>query len=194
MINATATATNPGSALSIPASSVTVTGCGTDDCTYTIKQGASIVGGPTTYSSGYDLVFTGSTETGKRIYEVHITHDNKSKKCGGTYEVTYTGSSSSSSSVAGSSSSTTAGAQEIEIKQNTVLKKGKTYKITGCDQGGSRIQMNNIGFKNCVDVFGTGGTYWYNNDNDCGGEIFVTYPVTVTIPNTADLTIGGCGN
>ena len=84
--------------------------------------------------------------------------------------------------------------EEIEIKQNTVLKKGTTYKITGCDKGGSRIQMGNIRFKNCVDVFGTGGTYWYNNDNDCGGEIFVTYPITVTIPNTADLKISGCGN
>ena len=83
--------------------------------------------------------------------------------------------------------------EEIEINTDDVLEKGKTYKITGCGAGGKRIQLYHIGFKDCVAIFGKGGTYWYNNDNDCGGEIMVTYPVTVTIPTTADVTIGGCG-
>ncbi len=102
---------------------------------------------------------------------------------------------SSSSAVSTSSSAGGGGAgTEIQIAPNTTLTKGHSYTITGCSNGGSRIQLNNAKFKNCMNVLGSGGTYWYNNDNDCGGEIMVTYPITVTIPSSADLIISNCGN
>jgi len=91
-VNAVATSTGPS--MSIPASSVTVSGCGANECTYTIKDGASTAGSGD-YTSGYNLYFTGATAAGKHEYEVHIQRGNEpSKKCGGKYTVTYAAASS----------------------------------------------------------------------------------------------------
>ena len=98
------------------------------------------------------------------------------------------------SSASQSSASSGGDGGEIAIAQNTVLEKGKTYTITGCTGPGSNIQLNNVPFGDCLSIFGEGGTYWYNNANNCGGAISVSFPVTVTIPSSADLTIGYCGN
>ncbi len=114
-----------------------------------------------------------------------------SNPCGGS------GPTPSSSNSAAESSSAGGGSydEEITIAQGTELSKNKTYRITGCTGGvGSRIQLNNAKFQNCMDIFGTGGTYWYNNSNDCGGEITVTFPITVTTPSTVGVTIGNCSN
>ena len=117
--------------------------------------------------------------------------------CTGTNFTSSTSGGASSSSVLISSSSiassSSAGGTPVEISAGTTLTKNTTYKITGCDKGGSRIQLNNAKFQNCLDIFGTDGTYWYNNTNDCGGEIFVSYPIVVTTPSV-DVVIGGCGN
>ena len=92
-VNAVATSTGPS--MAIPASSVTVSGCGANECTYTVKDGSSIVGGPTTYNSEYDLGFTGATAAGTHEYEVYIQRGSESsKKCGGKYTVTYSTASS----------------------------------------------------------------------------------------------------
>lgn len=92
-VNAVATSTGPS--MSIPASSVTVSGCGANECTYTIKDGASTAGSGD-YTSGYNLYFTGATAAGTHEYEAYIQRDGEtaSVKCGGKYTVTYSAASS----------------------------------------------------------------------------------------------------
>ena len=86
-----ATASDPGPSMAIPASSVTVNNCGQNECTYTVKDGNTTVGGPTTYSSEHDLGFTGATEPGQHSYKVSIQRGSETPvECSGTYTVTYT--------------------------------------------------------------------------------------------------------
>lgn len=100
-VNAVATSTGPS--MAIPASSVTVSGCGANECTYTVKDGSSIVGGPTTYNSGYNLYFTGATAPGKHDYTVSIKHgEDDAVNCTGTYTVNYAAASSGGVSTTGS--------------------------------------------------------------------------------------------
>ena len=98
-----AVASSTGPSMSIPASSVAVSGCGANECTYTVKDGSSIVGGPTTYNSGYNLYFTGATAPGKHDYTVSIKHgEDDAVNCTGTYTVNYAAASSGGVSTTGS--------------------------------------------------------------------------------------------
>jgi hypothetical protein len=85
--------------MAIPASSVTVNNCGQNECTYSIKEESVTVGGSTTYSSGYDLGFTGATEPGQHSYKVSIQRGSETPvECSGTYTVMYEDASSSENS------------------------------------------------------------------------------------------------
>ena len=101
--------------MAILASSVTVTGCDDGGCTYTIKDGAEVVGSGN-FTSGYNLYFTGATEPGVHNYKVNIKRGTETDKpCGGTYKVTYTGAASSSSAEPEpSSSASSLGVVEIK--------------------------------------------------------------------------------
>lgn len=99
-VNAVATSTGPS--MAIPASSVTVSGCGANECTYTVKDGASTAGSGD-YTSGYNLYFTGATAAGKHDYTVSIKHgEDDAVNCTGTYTVNYAAASSGGVSTTGS--------------------------------------------------------------------------------------------
>lgn len=83
-------ASNTGASMSIPTNAVTVTNCGTE-CTYIIKENNTAVSEATTYSSGYNLYFTGATGTGQHIYKVYMQRGTEDAVlCSGTYTVNYT--------------------------------------------------------------------------------------------------------
>lgn len=82
--------------MAIPASLVTVNNCAANECTYTVKDGNSTVGGYS-YTAGIDLSFDGATEPGSHDYKVSIQRGTENPvTCTGKYTVTYTSSGSGS--------------------------------------------------------------------------------------------------
>ena len=118
-----------GESMAIPASSVTVTGCDDGGCTYTIKDGAKIVGSGT-FNNGYNLYFDGATEAGVHNYKVTIKRGTEADKpCGGTYKVTYTGAASSSSAESEPSSSAGSDSEALPLTTTFSSYSAGTYTL-----------------------------------------------------------------
>ena len=161
-----------------------VTGCSNSDCSYDIKLGgSSIFSSAQTGYDGGEITFTGADSKGKKNYTLTIYDPTSSDSHSCNFSVDFKGDDPEPGPGPGT-------IIEMELNDGATLEKGKTYKLTKCSAGGTRIQMHNVKLKNCVDVFGSGGTYWVNTDSQCEGEIFISYPITVTIPS--DMTVN-CG-
>ena len=79
-----------GGSVAIPKNMVTVNNCGASNCKYTIKKGPADAGSTNTYSSEYDLSFTGPSEAGVHHYEVSIQRGTEPEvKCTGKYDVKF---------------------------------------------------------------------------------------------------------
>ncbi|MBR6125901.1 pilus assembly PilX N-terminal domain-containing protein [Candidatus Saccharibacteria bacterium] len=78
-----------GGSVAIPKNMVTVNNCGTSNCKYTIKKGPADAGSTNTYSSEYDLSFTGSNEAGVHDYEVFVQRGTEPEVKCGNYKVKF---------------------------------------------------------------------------------------------------------
>ncbi|SHK53606.1 pilus assembly PilX N-terminal domain-containing protein [Fibrobacter sp. UWB12] len=197
-INSCSVESVEGSSVSI---STAVTGCaGANECTYNIEPS---VAGYGDYHDNDPLYFSYNNGSGTVTHTLTITKGTKTDNC--TFDVTYVASSeesSSSSEEEKPSSSSKANPSKIDtvLTSGFVLEAGKTYTFTGCiasdgNTGGTRIQIGKATMKNCLDpITGTSKNYWNNSDSYCNGEVFVTYPITVHIPNNvSEYSINYCG-
>ena len=78
-----------GGSVAIPKNMVTVNNCGASNCKYTIKKGPADAGSTNTYSSEYDLSFTGPSEAGEHEYEVSIQRGTEPEVKCGKYKVKF---------------------------------------------------------------------------------------------------------
>lgn len=106
--------------------------------------------------------------------------------------------SSSSEEVSSSSEDVSSSSGEEESIENaqdgTVLTGGKTYEIQKCrGYTSAAFQITAVGFKNCLANISTNTpNYWSNTATECRGEVSSSFPLTMTVPEGATVTITSC--
>ncbi|MBR5411558.1 MAG: pilus assembly PilX N-terminal domain-containing protein [Fibrobacter sp.] len=78
-----------GGSIAIPKNMVKVNNCGESNCKYTSKRDPADAGYTNTYSSDYDLYFTGQNEAGVHDYEVFIQRGTEPEAKCGKYKVKF---------------------------------------------------------------------------------------------------------
>ncbi len=153
-------------------------------------------------SSSEKPVESSSSEEGSSSSEVESSSSEESSSSVEESSSSEEVSSSSEETVESSSSeeqqeeSSSSGEDEsIENAQDgTVLTGGKTYEIQKCrDYTSAAFQIIAVGFENCLANISTSTpNYWSNTATECRGEVSSSFPLTITVPEGATVTITSC--